>query len=57
MLTVIARLAALVWKYGKAAIDRAIAYVRNNRATIDRWIRAGGYSFAVDQVLRALGLL
>ncbi|MFB1426788.1 hypothetical protein ACEUE7_00520 [Micrococcus endophyticus] len=57
MFTVIARLSALAWKYGKSAITRAITYVRNNRATIDRWIVRFGYSGAVDQVLRAIGVL
>lgn len=57
MLTVIARLGALVWKYGRTAINRAITFVRNNKATIDRWIVRFGYAGAVDQVLRAIGVL
>lgn len=57
MFTVIARLAALAWKYGKTAVNRAITFVRNNKATIDRWITRFGYAGAVDQVLRAIGVL
>ena len=57
MLTVIARLGALVWKYGRTAINRAITFVRNNKATIDRWIVRFGYAGAVEQVLRAIGVL
>lgn len=41
----------------KVDVGRAITFVRNNRATIDRWITRGGYGFAVDQVLRVIGVL
>ena len=57
MFTVIRRLLALTWKYGKSAITRAVTYVRNNRATIDRWIVRFGYAGAVEQVLSAIGVL
>lgn len=57
MFTVIRRLLALTWKYGKSAITRAITFVRNNKATIDRWIVSFGYAGAVEQVLRAIGVL
>ena len=57
MFTVIARLAARAWKYGTAAVNRAITFVRNNKATIDRWIVRFGYAGAVEQVLRAIGVL
>lgn len=57
MFTVIRRLLALTWKYGKSAITRAITFVRNNKATIDRWIVRFGYAGAVEQVLRAIGVL
>ncbi|WP_298255530.1 hypothetical protein [uncultured Arthrobacter sp.] len=57
MFTVIARLGSLVWKYGVAGINRAITWARNNRATVDRWAARAGYGYAVEMVLRAVGLL
>lgn len=57
MFTVITRLAALTWKYGAAAINRAITFARNNRATVDRWAAAAGYGYAVEMVLRSVGLI
>lgn len=57
MLGVIPRLAALAWKYGKAAVTRAIAWARKNKPTVDRWVRVGGYAYAIEMVLRAIGVL
>lgn len=57
MLTVITRLGRLIFKYGRAGITRAIAWARKNKPLVDRWAARGGYAYAVEQVLRAVGLI
>jgi hypothetical protein len=53
MWTFIAKVAAKAWKYGVAAINAVIGWIKNNWQTVLKWINWGwGVETIIEYILR-----
>lgn len=57
MLSFIARVLRMAWKYGKDKIAKVVAWIRRNWPTVQKWIDRGlGLTAIIELILQILGL-
>lgn len=55
IVTFIARVAGMVWRFGVTKVNAVIAYARRNPNKVKKFIASNGVLGAVELILRILG--